>query len=48
VRELALRRRGPAVAAIWTAAQFEVPLLGLQRASAGEVILAARPLLGGE
>jgi tetratricopeptide (TPR) repeat protein len=36
----------PDVAAIWTDARFEVPLLGLPAASAGEIILAARPLLG--
>lgn len=36
----------PSVAEIWTAAYFEVPLLGLARANAGEVILAARALLG--
>ena len=36
----------PSVAEIWTAAYFEVPLLGLARASAGEIILAARALLG--
>jgi len=38
----------PKVAAIWTASHFEVPLLGLPRASAGEVILAVRPTLGGQ
>jgi len=36
----------PAVAEIWTAAHFEVPMLGLPRASAGEIILAARALVG--
>jgi tetratricopeptide (TPR) repeat protein len=36
----------PSVAEIWTAAHFEVPLLGLVRANAGEIILAARALLG--
>ena len=36
----------PSVSEIWTAAQFEVPLLGLARANAGEIILAARALLG--
>lgn len=38
----------PAVAEIWSAAQFEVPLLGLARASAGEIIPAARALIGDE
>jgi tetratricopeptide (TPR) repeat protein len=36
----------PEVSEIWTLARFEVPLLGLHAASAGEIVLAARPLLG--
>lgn len=36
----------PEVAPIWDAAYFHVPLLGLTNASAGEVIVAARSLLG--
>ena len=36
----------PELADIWTAAEFEVPLLGLPRANAAEIIIAARPLLG--
>jgi GTP pyrophosphokinase len=36
----------PNLAEIWTAAEFEIPLLGLPRANAAETILAARPLLG--
>ena len=36
----------PEVGEIWTACEFEVPLLGLPKASAGEIILAARPLVG--
>jgi tetratricopeptide (TPR) repeat protein len=35
----------PDVADIWTQAHFEVPVLGLPHASAGEIILAARALL---
>lgn len=33
---------------IWTSARFDVPLLGLTDASAGEVVLAAQVLLDGE
>ncbi len=36
----------PAVAQIWSEARFDVPVLGLAGASAAEIILAARPLLG--
>jgi tetratricopeptide (TPR) repeat protein len=36
----------PDVQQIWTLAQFEVPLLGLRRATAGEIILASRQLIG--
>lgn len=37
----------PEVAAIWDQPHFEVPLLGLPDSSAGEIVLAARALLGG-
>jgi hypothetical protein len=37
----------PAHAPFWTAARFNVPTLGLRDATAAEVILAARPFLGG-
>jgi tetratricopeptide (TPR) repeat protein len=36
----------PQLAEIWTAAEFDVPLLGMPRANAAEIIIAARPLLG--
>ena len=38
----------PEVEEIWTAAYFEVPMLGLPYASAGEIIVATRALLGDE
>lgn len=38
----------PEVAAIWTQARFECPMLGLADASAGEIVIAARALLDGE
>jgi tetratricopeptide (TPR) repeat protein len=37
-----------AVAAIWDRPRFEVPALGLDDASAGEIVLAARALFGSE
>lgn len=36
----------PDVATIWDGPHFDVPVLGLTRATPGEIILAARPLLG--
>ncbi len=36
----------PEVAVIWSEPHFDVPLLGLTGASAGEIVTAARPLLG--
>ncbi len=38
----------PAVARVWTGPRFAVPLLGLDEASAAEIILAARAYLGDE
>jgi tetratricopeptide (TPR) repeat protein len=38
----------PEVADVWEAPRFTVPALALRGASAGEVVLAARALLGGE
>lgn len=38
----------PEVSEIWDRPRFDVPLLGLADASAGEVVVAARPLLGGQ
>lgn len=37
----------PALAAIWGEPHFDVPLLGLRAASAGEIVVAARALLDG-
>lgn len=36
----------PAVAAIWSGQRFNVPLLGVSAATAGEIIVAARAYLG--
>lgn len=38
---------GPEVAKIWEEPHFDVPVLGLRDASAGEIVLAVRPLFGG-
>jgi len=35
----------PEVTAVWEGPRFDVPLLGLSAATAGEIVLAARPLL---
>ncbi len=37
----------PEVSEIWEAPRFDVPTLGLRDATAGELVLAARPFLGG-
>ena len=38
----------PDVRAIWTGQRFDVPLLGLSAAHAGEIVVAVRALLGGQ
>jgi tetratricopeptide (TPR) repeat protein len=38
---------GPEVSEIWEAPRFDVPTLGLRDSTAGEIVLAARPFLGG-
>ena len=37
----------PGVSEIWEGAVFDVPTLGLRGSTAGEIVLAARPFLGG-
>ena len=37
----------PEVAEIWEGPRFDVPALGLRGSTAGEIVLAARPFLGG-
>ena len=37
----------PEVEEIWEGPRFDVPVLGLKDATAGEIVLAARPFLGG-
>ena len=37
----------PEVADIWEEPRFDVPVLGLRDSTAGEIVLAARPFLGG-
>lgn len=37
----------PEVAEIWEGPRFDVPALGLRDSTAGEIVLAARPFLGG-
>ena len=37
----------PEVAEIWEEPRFDVPVLGLRDSTAGEIVLAARPFLGG-
>jgi tetratricopeptide (TPR) repeat protein len=38
---------GPEVSEIWKSPRFDVPTLGLRDSTAGEIVLAARPFLGG-
>ncbi len=37
----------PEVAEIWEGPRFDVPVLGLRNSTAGAIVLAARPFLGG-